>query len=188
VYCKVFEDNSGALELARLPWLRPRTKHINVCYHHLQEHARKGLIKIFPLDTKDQIADTLTKALAQKDFVRHCKLMCGQWTYMPHTRIIGRACLNICILYVLYVRTYPLYTNDPYLGTYWVFPEDSPLFPGHHPKTSIWPYKTKIEAPRHSKKSMTYNFGVSNLIFIFILLTLFKLTISLLLQYYNNCN
>eukprot|EP00804_Cyclotella_cryptica_P030661 CCRYP_015671-RA/>CCRYP_015671-RA protein AED:0.35 eAED:0.37 QI:0/0/0/1/0/0/2/0/191 len=34
VYCKVFEDNSGALELARLPRLRPRTKHINVCYHH----------------------------------------------------------------------------------------------------------------------------------------------------------
>ena len=29
VYCKCFEDNSGALELARLPKLRPRTKHIN---------------------------------------------------------------------------------------------------------------------------------------------------------------
>jgi hypothetical protein len=28
VYCKVFEDNSGALELAKLPKLRPRTKHI----------------------------------------------------------------------------------------------------------------------------------------------------------------
>jgi hypothetical protein len=40
VYCKVFEDKSGALELARLPKLRPRTKHINVCYHHFQEHVR----------------------------------------------------------------------------------------------------------------------------------------------------
>jgi hypothetical protein len=29
VYCKVFEDNSGALELARLQKLCPRTKHIN---------------------------------------------------------------------------------------------------------------------------------------------------------------
>jgi hypothetical protein len=28
VYCKVFEDNSGALELAKLPKLCPRTKHI----------------------------------------------------------------------------------------------------------------------------------------------------------------
>jgi hypothetical protein len=78
VYCKVFEDNSGALELARLPKLRPRTKHINVCYHHFREHVRKGFIKIFPVDTKNQIADALTKALAQNDFTRHRKFMCGK--------------------------------------------------------------------------------------------------------------
>ncbi len=78
IYCKVFEDNSGALELAQLPQLHLCTKHINVCYHHFCEHVRKGLIKIFPLDTKDQIADTLTKAPAQNDFVRHRELMCGQ--------------------------------------------------------------------------------------------------------------
>ena len=34
VYCKVFEDNSGALNLARIPKHCHRTKHINVCYHH----------------------------------------------------------------------------------------------------------------------------------------------------------
>jgi hypothetical protein len=78
VYCKVFEDNSGALELARLPKLRPRTKHINVCYHHFCKHVRKGLIKIFPVDTKDQIADALTKPLAQNDFQRHRHFMCGK--------------------------------------------------------------------------------------------------------------
>ncbi len=78
VYCKVFKDNSGALELARLPKLHPRTKHINVCYHHFREHVRKGLINIFPIDTKDQIADALTKALAQNDLQRHCRYMCGK--------------------------------------------------------------------------------------------------------------
>ncbi|KAL7474447.1 hypothetical protein ACHAW6_000421 [Cyclotella cf. meneghiniana] len=31
IYCKAFEDNSGALELARLLKLRPHTKHINMC-------------------------------------------------------------------------------------------------------------------------------------------------------------
>ncbi len=46
VYCKVFEDNSGALELARLPKLCPRTKHINVCCHHFPKHVRKGLINL----------------------------------------------------------------------------------------------------------------------------------------------
>ena len=78
VYCKTFEDNSGALELARLPKLCPQTKHINVCYHHFREHVRKGLIKIFPIDTDDQIADALTKPLAQNDFSRHRGYMCGQ--------------------------------------------------------------------------------------------------------------
>jgi hypothetical protein len=78
VCCKVFEDNSGALELARLPKLRPCTKHINVCYHHFREHVRKGLIKIFPVGTADQIADVLMKALAQNDFVRHRIALCGK--------------------------------------------------------------------------------------------------------------
>jgi hypothetical protein len=78
VYCKVFKDNSGALELARLPKIRPRTKHINVCYHHFCEHVRTGLIKIFPIDTKDQIADVLTKPLAQNNFQHHRRFMCGK--------------------------------------------------------------------------------------------------------------
>jgi hypothetical protein len=77
VYCKVFEDNAGALELARLPKLHPRTKHINVCYHHFCKHVQKGLIKIFPIDTKDPIADALTKALAQNDFQHYCRHMCS---------------------------------------------------------------------------------------------------------------
>ncbi len=76
-YCKVVEDNSGALELARLPKLCPRRKHINV-YHQLYEHVHKGLIKSFHIDTKYQMADALPKALAQHDFTRHCKYMCGK--------------------------------------------------------------------------------------------------------------
>jgi hypothetical protein len=71
VYCKVFKDNAGVLELARLPKLCPHTKHINICYHHFREHVRKGLIKIFPVGTSDQIADALTKALPQNNFVCH---------------------------------------------------------------------------------------------------------------------
>ena len=84
LYCKVFEDNSGALELAKLPKLHPRTKHINVCYHHFCKHVRKGLIKIFPIGTRDQIANTLTKPLAQNDFTCHRIRLCGAWlTKLP---------------------------------------------------------------------------------------------------------
>ena len=42
VYCKAFEDNSGALELAKLPRMQPRTKHINLVYHHLKEYKHKA--------------------------------------------------------------------------------------------------------------------------------------------------
>jgi hypothetical protein len=69
VYCKAFEDNSGALELARLPKMRPRTKHINVRFHHFREHVRLGLIKVFPISTDQQLADIFTKPLAQNTFL-----------------------------------------------------------------------------------------------------------------------
>jgi hypothetical protein len=69
VYCKAFEDNSGALELARLPKMRPRTKHINVRFHHFREHVRLGLIKVFPISTDRQLADIFTKPLAQNAFL-----------------------------------------------------------------------------------------------------------------------
>ena len=73
VHCKAFEDNSGALELARLPKLRPRTKHINLVYHHFRQHVRDGLISIFPIDTADQLGDIFTKPLPQNAFLKHRK-------------------------------------------------------------------------------------------------------------------
>jgi hypothetical protein len=63
VYCKVFEDNTGALELERLPKLCPRTKYINVCFHHFCEHVCKGLIKIFPIDTKQKLWHKMTSSV-----------------------------------------------------------------------------------------------------------------------------
>jgi hypothetical protein len=78
-YYKVFEDNSGALELAHLPKLRPRTKHINMCYHHFWEPVSSRLIKICPVSTHDQVAYTLTKTLsAPNKFQKHHRAMCGQ--------------------------------------------------------------------------------------------------------------
>jgi hypothetical protein len=68
VHCRVFEDNSGALELARVPKMRPRTKHLNVKYHHFREHVRKGLISVHPISTLDQQADIYTKPLPQDLF------------------------------------------------------------------------------------------------------------------------
>ena len=71
VYCKAFEDNSGALEIARLPKMRPHTKAINAIYHQFWEYVRLGTIKIYPIATHDQVADMFTKSLTRNAFVRH---------------------------------------------------------------------------------------------------------------------
>ena len=66
--CKDFADNSGALEIAKTPKMRPRTKHLNLVYHHLREHVRMRIIQPFPISTDFQLADTFTKPLPQKVF------------------------------------------------------------------------------------------------------------------------
>ena len=77
VYCKAFEDNSGALELARSPKLRPRTKHINNTYHHFREYVRNRLIQLFPIGTEFQVADIFTKPLSKDLFVKFRKCIMG---------------------------------------------------------------------------------------------------------------
>jgi hypothetical protein len=71
VHCKGFEDNSGALELAKLPKMRPRTRHINVKYHHFREALTLGRIKVIHVMSANQLEDALTKNLAH-DLLFHC--------------------------------------------------------------------------------------------------------------------
>ena len=75
VYCKLFEDNSAALEIARVPKMRPRTKHINIKYHHFREYVKKGIIKVLPISTEDQLADIGTKPLPFSTFVKFRELL-----------------------------------------------------------------------------------------------------------------
>ena len=73
VYCKCFEDNSGALEMARVPKLRPRTKHINTQYHWFRSFIRSGQIIVMAVKSSLQVADIFTKPLPVRQFVRHRK-------------------------------------------------------------------------------------------------------------------
>ncbi len=65
VHCTIFEDNIGALKLARVPTMRPRTKHIGLKMHHFREHVRNSTITPVAIDTKEQPADIFTKPLAK---------------------------------------------------------------------------------------------------------------------------
>ena len=71
IYCTVFEDNSGAVELANVPKMRPRTRHINPKYHHFRKYVFEGKIKVLYIPTADQQADIFTKNLPRDAFLKH---------------------------------------------------------------------------------------------------------------------
>ena len=77
VHCKVFEDNSGALEIATVHKVRPRTKHINVKSHHFRGYVDRGEITIHAIKTDKQPADILTKPLNEELLSRHRKAIMG---------------------------------------------------------------------------------------------------------------
>ena len=76
-YSTVFKDNNGALELAKAPKMIHRTKHIAIKYHHFGDQVQKKTVKIEHIDTHDQLAEILTKALSQVKFESLRKRLIG---------------------------------------------------------------------------------------------------------------
>ena len=77
IHCKVFEDNEGAIELAKSPKMRPRTKYLNVKYHHFRDLVTRGIVQIYSITTELQQADILTKMVPMELFEKLRKLMIG---------------------------------------------------------------------------------------------------------------
>ena len=77
VHCKVHEDNVSCIKMTESDKFTPRTKHISLKYHWFKEHARSGLFDIVYINTKEQLADILTKPLDQYNFKRLRKLLIG---------------------------------------------------------------------------------------------------------------
>jgi hypothetical protein len=61
-------DNESAIRMADNPVEHSRTKHIDIWYHFLRDHQQKGDIDIAYVNTHNQLADILTKALDEKTF------------------------------------------------------------------------------------------------------------------------
>jgi hypothetical protein len=79
LHAKIFEDNSGALEIAKVPKMRPRTKTLNIKYHHFRDYIERGEISIHAIKSADQPADMLTKPLNEEDLARH-RLFVMSWS------------------------------------------------------------------------------------------------------------
>jgi hypothetical protein len=65
-------DSKSALSLAKNPVFHERSKHIRVRYHFIRCCLEEGSIKAGYINTKDQLADLLTKPLGRIRFLELC--------------------------------------------------------------------------------------------------------------------
>ena len=64
----VYEKNQGEILLAVSMQIQPRTKHIEIKYHHFRSFVTNGDVKIKHIDTKEKIADIFMKPLDSELF------------------------------------------------------------------------------------------------------------------------
>ena len=62
----IWEDNQGAIALAQNAGYHARTKHVDIRHHFIRENVERGTVTIKYIDTKNQLADILTKSLGTK--------------------------------------------------------------------------------------------------------------------------
>ena len=74
IRCKMFEDNRSCIIVTESARLTPRTKHITIKYHHFRSFVKSGAVKIYPIGTKEQVADIFTKPLDEGTFKYLCNL------------------------------------------------------------------------------------------------------------------
>jgi hypothetical protein len=65
IHCNAFEDNAVAIEIANVPKMRPKAKHLNIKHHHFREEVKKRTISIYHTRIEEQIADIFTKSLPE---------------------------------------------------------------------------------------------------------------------------
>jgi hypothetical protein len=65
-------DSKFALALAKNPIFHERSKHIRVRYHFIRGYLEEGSIRASYINTKDHLADLLTKPHGRIKFFKLC--------------------------------------------------------------------------------------------------------------------
>jgi len=106
----MYEDNRGALYMANTQQPSGRTCHIDIKTFVLSDWVEQDLITLRDIQTSDNCADHLTKALPKKLFYRHTDTIMGRRIPQHITKqmsILDRAIINILTQYRDGLRMHP---------------------------------------------------------------------------------
>lgn len=71
----LFVDNQSALKMIKNPEFHKRTKHIDIKFHYIREKFNEGVFKLEYINTRNQVADILTKPLPRPAFEFHQRVL-----------------------------------------------------------------------------------------------------------------
>jgi hypothetical protein len=61
-------DNQSCIEMTENPVFHDKSKHIEIRYHYIHDMMQRGALKLQYINTDEQVADMLTKALSRIKF------------------------------------------------------------------------------------------------------------------------
>jgi len=67
--------NRSAMELAKNPVNHERIQHIDVRFHFIREHMKKGSVELVHVASQDQVTDIFTKPLPKVLFEKYKKMI-----------------------------------------------------------------------------------------------------------------
>ena len=72
---KIFEDNTGPINIVNYGNFTKNSKHIEIHYHYVHESVKEKEIVITKIDSNENVADMFTKALCKDIFENFRKLL-----------------------------------------------------------------------------------------------------------------
>jgi hypothetical protein len=70
-------DNQAAIAMGQMPHFTEKQKHIPIRMCRLKECCAEGLVQLYPVSTKNELADIGTKALGEDAFMRINSVITG---------------------------------------------------------------------------------------------------------------
>jgi hypothetical protein len=66
----MLDNNQGAIALTKNAHLNEQSKHVDICYHFIQDLVEKGDLRVNYIPTVEIVVDSMTKPLARVAFER----------------------------------------------------------------------------------------------------------------------